>query len=78
MKKILFLFSALALTLLFPMSTYAANAEMEDYVADSYLIEIAQEESFLPVPNIPNDWIYSIMLKDGETVLGEGISKTSK
>ena len=75
MKKLLFLFSALALMLLCPTSTYAAKAETEDYVADSYLIEIAQEESFLPVPNIPSDWIYSIMLKDGETVLGEGISK---
>ena len=75
MKKLLFLFGALVLMLLCPTSTYAAKAETEDYVRDNYFIEISQDESFLPVPNIPGSWTYSITLKDGETVLGDGISK---
>ena len=77
MKKILFLLCTFVASLfcsVFPCDV-TAKAETEDYVADSYLIEISETESMLPVPNIPEAWTYSITLKSGETVLGEGVSK---
>lgn len=77
MKKILFLLCSLVASLIcsaLPCGV-TAKAEAEDYVAESYLIEISKTESMLPVPNIPETWTYSITLKNGEAVLGEGVSK---
>ena len=77
MKKILFLLCALVVSLIcsiFP-SGVTATAETEDYVAESYLIEISKSEVKLPVPNVPNDWAYSITLKNGETVLGQNVTE---
>lgn len=77
MKKILILLCALVVTLfganILPSAT--AKAESEDYVADSYQIEISSSEVTLPVPNTPDGWAYSITLKDGANVLGEKITK---
>ena len=79
MSKILFLLCTLVTSLCCFTSIHGitAKAETEDYVAESYLIEISQTESMLPVPNVPEGWVYKITLKSGETVLGEGISKYS-
>jgi hypothetical protein len=77
MKKLLFLLSALVATLVssvfVPIAT--AKADLEDYVAESYLIEFSESEVKLPVPNVPNGWAYSITLKSGETVLGKNVTE---
>ena len=51
-----------------------AKAETEDYVADSYLVEISETEVKLPVPKIDSGWVYSVALKSGETVLSENVT----
>ena len=48
-----------------------AKAEAVDYVAENYTIEISDSGVQLPVPDVPNGWAYSIILKRGETILGE-------
>ena len=63
MKKLLFLLGMLVMTFVCPITAHTAKAETADYVADSYLIEISQTESFLPVPNVPNNWTYTITLR---------------
>ncbi len=77
MKKILLLLSALVMTLCCSTLAYTATvkADNEDYVLESYLIEVSDEETMLPVPDIPSDWTYSIVLKSGETILAENIHK---
>ena len=77
MKKLLLLLGVLVATLFggnVPLNA-TAKAEAEDYVADSYKIEISESEVMLPVPTVPDGWAYAITLKDGETVLGEKVSK---
>ena len=77
MKKILIILCALVVMAfggnVAPITT--AKADTEDYVADSYQIEISNSEVMLPVPNMPASWAYSITLKDGANVLGEKITK---
>ena len=77
MKKILLLLSALVMTLCCSTLAYTATvkADNEDYVLESYLIEVSDEETMLPVPDIPSDWTYSIVLKMGGTILAENIYK---
>lgn len=52
-----------------------AKAESVDYVAENYTIDISDSEVQLPVPDVPNGWAYSIILKRGETVLGEQVTE---
>ena len=77
MKKILIVLCALVAVVFggnaTPIAT--AKADTEEYVADSYKIEISASVATLPVPNVPNGWAYAITLKDGETVLGEKITE---
>ena len=74
MKKLLFALSAILIAIVSVTAVPLQSAKADDYLLDTYLVEISETEVKLPVPSIPDKWAYSVTLKDGETVLGESIT----
>ena len=73
-KKILLSMFAVLLSALSIVTFPIDNAKADEYLLESYSVEISVTEVKLPVPDIPDNWAYTITVKDGETILGENVT----
>lgn len=76
LKRILFTacIAALFIAAVLPFSAIK-SVKADDYVKESYQVEITGKSVKLPVPDISETWAYRITLKKSETVLGENITE---